>query len=250
MYNLKDINLNEQIKKYRESRNISITQLGKLISKSKSTVSKYESGKVIPDIFTLLEICNALNIDLNELFSQSAINNLMLSNRNTLFDTSNLYFYYYTQNHLVTSIAELIGSKDLNTTKIRYYNGIKNLNKYANSTSYYYEGELIHDQTIGYINLKNVNSQGTQYEKVQISFIIPWNNIVDKTFFFILGLTPNSIPVVKKGIMSTHKISNIEKYNNYLKISKNELNKIKYNNAWILKDSNYDDLFFNEEPES
>jgi len=50
--------------------------------------------------------------------------------------------------------------------------------------------------------------------------------------------------------MSTHKISNIEKYNNYLKISKNELNKIKYNNAWILKDSNYDDLFFNEEPES
>ncbi len=183
MYNLDNIKLNEQIKKYRESRNISVTDLGKLISKSKSTVSKYETGNVIPDIMTLLEICNALNIELNELIPTCEKDNIMLNSDN-FFNTSKLYFYYYTQNHLVTSTAELINYKNLNVTKVRFYNGIKNINKY---------------------------------------------------------------PVIKKGIMSISEIHNIHDYDSYLKISKDDLNKIKYNNAWILNDSNYDDLFFNKE---
>lgn len=248
MYDLDNINLSEQIKKYRESRNVSVTDLGKLISKSKSTISKYENGSVIPDILTILEICNALNIELNELIPICEKDNILPNSAN-IYNISKLYFYYYTQNHLVTSIAELINNKDSNVTKVRFYNGIKNINKYADKSSYYYEGELTYDKTVGYINLKNINSQGTQYEKIQISFVIPWNNTRNKTFFFIFALTPHSMPVVKKGIMSINAINNIHDYDNYLKISKDELNKIKFNNAWILNDSNYDELFFYKEEE-
>lgn len=248
MYNLDDIKLNEQIKKYRESRNISVTKLGKLISKSKSTISKYESGKVTPDVITLLEICNALNIDLNELIPQCERDNIN-HNQNNLFNTSKLYFYYYTQNHLVVSIAELINTENFDTTKIRFYNGVKSTSKYADKSSYYYEGKLTHDKTIGYINLENTNPQGTQYEKIQISFSIPWNTNIDKTFFFIIALTPHSIPVVKRGILSVKEMSDIHEYDHYLKISKDDLKKIKYDNAWILNDSNYDDLFFHDKTE-
>jgi len=60
-----------------------------------------------------------------------------------------------------------------------------------------------------------------------------------------MALTPHSISVIKKGIMSVNEILNIHEYDHYLKISKDDLNKIKYDNAWILNDSNYDDLFFN-----
>ena len=250
MYNLNDIKLKEQLKKTRESRNISATQLGQLISKSKSTISKYESGKVIPDIITLIEICNVLDIDLNELIPQfEGVSVSVNHKKSTLFNTSKLYFYYYTQNHPVVSIAELINIKKLDATKVRFYNGVKSTSKYADKSSYYYEGKLTHDKTIGYINLENTNSQGTQYEKIQISFIIPWNYEFDKTFFFIMGLTPHSIPVIKKGIMSVNEIQNIHEYDHYLKISRDDLNKIKYNNAWILNDSNYDDLFFNDKTE-
>ena len=182
------------------------------------------------------------------LFFQS-IRNDINPIQNNLFRTSKLYFYYYTQNHLVTSIAELIDNKTENITKVRFYNGVKNIKKYADKSSYYYEGKLTYDKTVAYINLENINSQGTQYEKIQISFTIPWNDRVNKTFFFILALTPHSIPVIKKGIMSVSELSNIHDYDHYLKISKDDLNKIKYNNAWILNDSNYDDLFFNEETE-
>lgn len=248
MYNLEDIKLNEQIKKYRKRKNISATQLGKLISKSKSTISKYESGNVTPDAITLIEICNALDIDFDELIPQYEDNKIE-HNQTDLFNTSKLYFYYYTQNHLVLSIAELINIKNSDTTKIRFYNGVTSTNKYSDKSSYYYEGKLTCDKTIGYINLENINSQVTQYEKIQISFIIPWNKKFDKTFFFIMALTPHSIPIIKKGIMSVNEIPNIHEYDHCLKISKDDINKIKYNNAWILNDSNYDDFFFNDKTE-
>ena len=157
MYNLEDIKLNEQIRKYRKSRNISATQLGQLISKSKSTISKYESGKLIPDIITLIEICNILDIDLDELIPQCERNNINYK-QNNLFNSPKLYFYYYTQNHLVVSIAELINSKKSDTTKVRFYNGVKSTSKYGNKSSYYYEGKLAYDKTIGYINFENTIS--------------------------------------------------------------------------------------------
>ena len=65
----------------------------------------------------------------------------------------------------------------------------------------------------------------------------------------MMALTPYSIAVIKKGIMSVDEISNIHEYGHYLKISKDDLNKIKYDNAWILNDSNYDDLFFYDKTE-
>lgn len=243
MYDLSNIMLGKLMKNYRESRNISVTQLAKMVSKSKSTISKYESGVITPDIVTLIEICNALNINLNDLLPQT-INSNKNTTLNNLFKSSKLYFYYYTQDHLVTSVAELSMDSDVKNISVRFFNGIKDIKKYADKSSYYYEGSLIYDNTVGYINLENINAQGTQYEKIQISFIIPWNKNIDKTFFFIIALTPHSIPVVKKGIMSTTELPNALEYNNYLKISKEDIRKIKYHNAWILNDSNYDDLFF------
>lgn len=248
MYNFNIVKLNERIKMYRESRNISLTYLGKLISKSKSTISKYESGTIIPDIMTLLDICNALNIQISELLPE-ATNEPTAFNYFNIFDTSKVYFYYYTENHLVTSIAELIDNNASDTVKVRFYNGVKNTITYADKSSYYYEGELTYDKTIGYFNLKNTNSKEIQFENIQISFTIPWNGSIDKTFFFILALTPHSVPIVKKGILSTTEIQNIHDYDKYLRISKDDLNKIKYNNAWILNDSNYDDLFFHSKKE-
>lgn len=42
MYNLNSLNLGNNLKQIRETRNITITKLGELICKSKSTVSKHE----------------------------------------------------------------------------------------------------------------------------------------------------------------------------------------------------------------
>ncbi|HBD64518.1 MAG TPA: XRE family transcriptional regulator, partial [Clostridiales bacterium] len=50
-----------QIKMFRKIKKLTIDDLAKMIGKSKSTVSKYESGEIAIDIATLYDIASALN---------------------------------------------------------------------------------------------------------------------------------------------------------------------------------------------
>ena len=242
MYNVKNNKFNELLNQYRKSRNITLEELGKKIGKSKATISKYETGEIIPDIMTLLEICNSLNVSLSELFPMES-NNINRPVKNP-FSVNKLYLYYYTEDILITSIIELSEENDL--IFVKFYNGIKSISKYSIKSSYYYEGKMECDKTIGYINLVNTTSQGTQLEKIQISFSIPWSQEVKITSFFLLGLTPNSIPVIKKGILSSSPIKNINKYKDDLKINNDILKKIQTDNAWILENKNYSNFFFDK----
>lgn len=242
MYNLNTSNFRQLLTEYRKSRGFTLESLGKKIGKTKATISKYENGEIIPDILTILEICNTLNITLTQLFPSIYINNVKKTSKNP-FNTNKLYLYYYTENILITSVLEL--KETNNEILVNFYNGIKNLTNYAKETSYYYEGILECDKNIGYINLCNTSSHETILEKIQISFVIPWSQNFQLTNFFILALTPNSIPIIKKGIISTLPLSSTSPYLEILKISKKDLEKIQENNAWILENKNYDYFFFN-----
>jgi len=79
---------------------------------------------------------------------------------------------------------------------------------------------------------------------MQISFNIPWSKSIDVTNFFILDLSPTSLPIVKKGIISTYEIKNFEPFDDDLKISREELQKIQSNNSWILENKNYNHFFY------
>ncbi len=240
MYNINIDNFAKQLMLYRKNRKITLETLGNKIHKSKSTVSKYEKGKIIPDIITVLEICNILDIDISQLFpSVSSSNVKTLSNP---FKANKLYVYYYTENFLITSILEIFEQKD--SILVKFYNGIKDVSTYLKDLSYLYEGTLICDNTVGYINLYNSISTSSQIEKLQISFNIPWSKSIDITNFFILALSPNSLPIVKKGIISTHEIKELKPYGEDLKISDEEIKKIQLHNAWILENKNYNHFFF------
>ena len=236
MYDLTLTTLGNNLKYYRKSRNLTLDELGKIIHKSRATVSKYEKCEIIPDILTLLEICNALNVNLSQLFPLSVqSNNISIFNP---FYSDKVYLYYYAEKKLIFSILELqIEEKSILT---KFYNGVKNIKHYKTDSCYYYEGILQSDKIIGYINLYTPSSQENLLEKIQISFPIPWSKKFQITNFFILGLTPNSLPVVKKGIMSTSPIKNLTPYKNYLHITKTDLSNIQKDNAWILSNANYD----------
>ena len=66
------------------------------------------------------------------------------------------------------------------------------------------------------------------------------------TNFFIMGLTPNANPIVKKGILSTHSITNFENFNEDLKITDDEIKEIKKNNNWILNNKNYNHFYYDK----
>ena len=240
MYDIKNTDFKFLLMKYRKSRGLTLENLGNLIGKTKATISKYENGEIIPDVLTILEICNALGISLSQLFPIK--NNNYNSKHFNPFNTNKLYLYYYTEDVFISSVLEIQENNEL--VSVKFFNGVKNLNLYADEYSYYYEGILECDQTLGYINLRNSNSENTRLEKVQISFNIPWSKNFEMTNCFILGITPNSIPTIKKGLISTFPINPNSNFNDNLIISTEELIKIQENNSWILENKNYDHFFY------
>lgn len=92
MYNLSMENIGTKLNFYRKKQNISLENLGKQISKSKATVSKYEKGVILPDIITLLEICNVLNINISQILEQTTPINKIKNP----FKNNTLFLYYIT----------------------------------------------------------------------------------------------------------------------------------------------------------
>ena len=81
-------------------------------------------------------------------------------------------------------------------------------------------------------------------EKVQIVINIPWSDNIRVCKGLILGLTPNSLPIVKKVIISCSEINHIHNYDDSLIFSKEDAKKIYFNGALILENKNYDEFFF------
>ena len=67
MYDTNMENLGKKIKYFRKANNLSTEELGKAIGKSKTTINRYENNEILLDILTAIEICNVLNIDLNDI---------------------------------------------------------------------------------------------------------------------------------------------------------------------------------------
>ncbi len=188
----------------------------------------------------MLELCNFFNISLCELFTfkDTTLSPSFIYNP---FNSNKLYLYYYTDKKLITSIIDIYPEN--NIYKCKFFNGIKNI-QYYKKCSYYYEGFLESNKTTAYFTLNNASLRNDMLEKVEIVVNINWSNEINICKGLILGLTPNSLPIVKKVILSTSEISNIDKYNNALTFSKEEVKKIFYDGALILENKNYDEFFF------
>lgn len=211
---------------------------GQAINKSKATISKYENNEIVPDSITLLELCNTLNISLNELLPSKDENANSSSISLNPFGSNKLYLYYYTDKKLMTSIIDIYYEN--NSLKCKFFNGIKHIATYKDC-AYYYEGLLEANKTTAYFNF---TSKTDMLEKVQLIINVPWSSEVNICKGLILGLTPNALPIVKKVIISTIELKDISKYDESLIFSKEDAKKIYYDGALIIENKNYDEFFF------
>ena len=241
IYKIDNINIGEKIKYYRKLANMTLSEVGKNINKSKATISKYESNQIIPDSITLLELCNCLSIPINDFFPATEEQNMHSNTIFNPFGTNRLFMYYYTDKKLITSIIDLSISD--NCYKCKFYNGIKSTSNYQHC-SYYYEGTFEANRTTAYFTLHNSSHKNSMLEKVQIVVNIPWSDNIKVCKGLIIGLTPNSLPIVKKLILSSFEIKDIHKYDAALTFSKEDVNKIHNDGALIIENKNYDEFFF------
>ena len=199
MYNLDSYKIGKMIREARKSKGLSVEELANKICKSITTMYKYERDEVIPDLVTILEICNVLGLDINDLTIQDRIE----VNRETSinpFPTDTLYIYYLG----FGSLAEY-------RLKITPENGVMKVEFLLGDDQVYYVGTIESNSDLAFISLKNYYAVNQCFEKllltINMKFCIDGMNTG-----VILALREEvNQPVIKKIILSRKRINENEK---------------------------------------
>lgn len=199
MYNLDSYKIGKMIREARKSKGLSVEELANKICKSITTMYKYERDEVIPDLVTILEICNVLELDINDLTIQDRIE----VNRETSinpFPTDTLYIYYLG----FGSLAEY-------RLKITPENGVMKVEFLLGDDQVYYVGTIESNSDLAFISLKNYYAVNQCFEKllltINMKFCIDGMNTG-----VILALREDvNQPVIKKIILSRKRINENEK---------------------------------------
>lgn len=83
----------ENLKMLRKSKGMTQEEFGKLINKSKLTIIRYESGETFPNLETLKEIAEKLEVPVQQLLSSDGITQDDFIANATEIAIKNKYFY-------------------------------------------------------------------------------------------------------------------------------------------------------------
>jgi len=222
-----------RIKYFRKAKGFTIEKLAQRINKSKSAVSKYESGQISIDLETLSDIAKALNISIYHLvyYKEPTVNSISVESK--LFDgESQLYVYYYDgrNKRLVRCLLQLVYDEIINQTTACYYLDVPSFDAYLNS-KYRYSGQIASYDTLTYFFLEN---QANSLERLTLCVL---NVLGQKTFTVGLetGITISSIsPLAMKVLVSKSIITDENLILETLKLTKEDLKYIKETNMLIV----------------
>jgi transcriptional regulator with XRE-family HTH domain len=235
MYDTNLENLGKNIRYFRKTRNISTEDLGKAIHKSKATVIRYENNEILPDILTIIEICNSLNIDLNDLCDISMHHIESNTTRNP-FDGDTLYLYYISKNGMIISSIEITQNNKTNYVLMK--NGLTK-NKYKQE----YTGVMECSYNTAFFCLTNaINNPGLDKFQIEIDLHSKNNNFYYGIF---LGVSDNTHkPTARKCILTNELITSSTTLSDLfekLRISQNDIKDMVITKYWDLKTSNIKD---------
>lgn len=228
MYSLETYKIGKFIREARKAKDMTIEELAKIINKSRTTTYKYERDEVIPDFITVLEICNALGVDINDL----AVRERIEVNKETSinpFNTDVVYMYYWG-----------FGKVYEFRLKITPENGFMRVDFLLSDDQIYYTGTIESNSDLAFINLKNYYAVNKCFEKFQLTINMKYCSDGMNAGIY-LGLREElNTPVIKKFIISRKKLSEGEKEKiiNRLMLTDEEKANILKNNCWYPDISN------------
>lgn len=236
MYNIDVLTLGEKIKEYRKLKKVSLEELGEIIGKSKATITRYENGQIIMDIITALEICNALDININDICDIN-VQNIKNEKTENPFNSNLLYLYYISKNGIIISSIEI--EENQYSNKVIMKNGITE-KKYKQE----YSGIMESSYNTCFICLTNaISNPGLDKFQIEIDLHSKVNNMY---FGIFLGVSDNTHrPTARKCILTKELIKSKERLNDIfeeLKISKEEAEDIINTKYWDMKSHNIKDF--------
>lgn len=162
--------IGERIKFFRRQRHLSLEEFSKIILKSPSTLSKYESGKIVLDIETLFEISDALNITVNQLVDfdrTSTQSNPSFAPTANFFQQAELFYMYSffgVDKKFYVCALKIVKDKynpGKTCDKIILYYDIESTKNYSKSTFIYYGSIRYYDSHVT-MKLENPHNMSDQ----------------------------------------------------------------------------------------
>lgn len=236
MYDLDIKDIGSKLREYRKAKKITMEELGNAIGKSKGTIARYENGEIVMDFLTSLEICNALNIDLNDICNISTLTIEKNKNQNP-FKNNLLYLYYISKNGMVISSIEITEKKYANYVLMK--NGLK-----GKTYRQEYSGVLECNYNTAFICLTNaISNPGLDKFQIEIDLHSKTDNMYYGLF---LGISDNTHkPTCRKCILMKKLINSKEELSqifNRLTLTQEELNDIYETKYWDFKPSKMKDF--------
>ncbi len=226
--------IGKRIKGFRKMKNLTLSQLGSLINKSESTISKYESGDIVIDLETLYDISDALNVPIDQLiFIPSVEKNETEEYVPKFFnDIDVLYAYYYDgrSNELIRCVIEISNYSQDNKKKVYFYMNFSDYDMYQNCENKY-EGYIEHFHAVTNIELVNLD---TEMERSNIKILATFLDTNLKWGLWNGFSFRPMMPVSLKMLFSRNRLEENSEFINSLKISKDDIQKFRHYNMFSI----------------
>lgn len=224
-----------RIRYYRKQKQITLDQLAEKICKSKSCLSKYETGQIALDIPTLYDIAEALDIRVTQLlYLPKQKMDTAAGNIPAFFSgLDRIYIYYYDgrSNQILACVLDILEQVENGKYHIQMYMNVKDYDHYQLCENVY-DGTMTHFDTLSLLVMQN---QDMEMDHYQIGVPSPYMNAPVK-WGLAYGISSRPLmPTSTKVLLSKAIQKETPELEKDLRISKEDIRLMKmYNMLTIL----------------
>lgn len=229
------IEIGKKIRNIRKRKNMKLEDLAIAINKTKSTLSKYETGTISIDISTLYDISDALDVRIEQLlYIKDYKKDIIEKEEKTNFFSgcSKLYAYIYDgrNNKVIISVIDITSKNDDGSYKTIFYMNIKDYVDYQNCENTYY-GFSKHYDILTHMILYN---QSTPLETMSINILASFLETNKKWGLISAVSFRPFMPVSTKILFCKEPLEITQDLINELKISKEDIRIMKLYNMFVV----------------
>lgn len=219
-----------RIKTFRRRQDLSIAELARRINKSAATVYKYESGQIPVTVDVLEDIAAALGVEPVYFFDFPSGWDARPP-KVSFLENGRLYAYYYDGRIRQLSKSLLtFGSDGEGRARATFYMHLKSFDKPENAR-YLYAGPMLSHEMVSYFFLENIT---LPTETLTLQVMHPFRSGLTSWGLF-MGLSDQPLtPMATKMLFSTRLLSPEELEQFPLAFTKDELKRIRMQNALLL----------------
>ena len=219
----------ERLKNYRMKKGLSQENVAYSINKTKATISRYESGELMPSAEDVSKICEVLEIYEADLYGREAVRTMQNNKSTNPFKTDKIYVYFNAYNFRTKKFAPdkyiLELEQKQNICKTRFVD--------SHDGRIYSEGYLIRNDEIVFAVMENYKPTSSKIDVCVIEINI-CNGVDELMLGGYFGINKKSEPSLRKCYFSKKNVEFTDEMIENLKLNEYEQNILNKQNALYL----------------